>query len=41
MAYYWLTRPSRAVFFISVLLAVFALLARYAHIAIPAVNGHI
>jgi hypothetical protein len=33
MAYYWLTPPSRAVFFISVLLAVLALLVRYAHVA--------
>ena len=37
MAYYWLTPPSRAVFFISVLLAVLALLVRYAHVAIPVV----
>lgn len=29
MAQYWLTPPSRAVFFLSVLLAVLALLARY------------
>jgi hypothetical protein len=35
MAYYWLTPPSRAVFFLSVLLAVLALLVRYAHVAIP------
>jgi hypothetical protein len=32
---YWLTPPSRAVFFISVLLAV-----RYAHVAIPVVSDH-
>jgi hypothetical protein len=30
MAYYWLTPPSRAVF---LLLAVLALLVRYAHVA--------
>jgi hypothetical protein len=40
MAYYWLTPPSRAVFFISVLLAVLALLVRYAHVAIPVVSNH-
>ena len=40
MADYWLTPPSRAVFFISVLLAVLALLVRYAHIAIPVVSNH-
>jgi hypothetical protein len=40
MAYYWLTPPSRAVFFISVLLAVLALLVRYAHVAIPVVSDH-
>jgi hypothetical protein len=40
MAYYWLTPPSRAVFFISVLLAVLALLVRYAHIAIPVVSHY-
>jgi hypothetical protein len=40
MAYYWLTPPSRAVFFISVLLAVLALLVRYAHVAIPVVSSH-
>jgi hypothetical protein len=36
MAYYWLTPPSRAVFFISVLLAVL----RYAHFAIPVVSHY-
>ena len=36
----WLTPPSRAVFFISVLLAVLALLVRYAHVAIPVVSNH-
>ena len=35
MAYYWLTPPSRAVFFISVLLAVLALLVRYARRSYP------
>jgi hypothetical protein len=40
MAYYWLTPPSRAAFFISVLLAVLALLVRYAHIAIPVVSHY-
>ena len=40
MAYYWLTPPSRAVFFISVLLAVLALLVRYAHVAIPVVTNY-
>jgi hypothetical protein len=36
----WLTPPSRAVFFPSVLLAVLALLVRYAHIAIPVVSHY-
>ena len=40
MAYYWLTPPSRAVFFLSVLLAVLALLVRYAHVAIPVVSNY-
>ena len=40
MAYHWLTPPSRAVFFLSVLLAVLALLARYAHLAIFVVSSH-
>ena len=40
MAYYWLTPPSRAVFFISVLLAVLALLVRFAHLAIPVVSHY-
>ena len=40
MAYYWLTPPSRAVFFLSVLLAVLALLVRYAHVTIPWVSSH-
>ena len=40
MAYYWLTPPSRAIFFGSVLLAVLALLVRYAHVAIPVVSHY-
>ena len=40
MAYYWLTPPSRAIFFLSVLLAVLALLVRYAHVAIPVVSHY-
>ena len=40
MAYYWLTPPSRAIFFLSVLLAVLALLVRYAHVAIPIVSHY-
>jgi hypothetical protein len=40
MAYYWLTPPSRAVFFLSVLLAVLALLVRYVHINIPVVSHY-
>jgi len=40
MAYFWLTPPSRAVFLLSVLLAVLALLVRYAHIAIPVVSHY-
>ena len=37
---YWLTPPSRAVFLISVFLALLALLVRYAHIAIPVVSTY-
>jgi len=37
MAYFWLTPPSRAVFIISVFLALLALLVRYANAAIPVV----
>ena len=37
---YWLTPPSRAVFVISVFLALLALLVRYAHVAIPVVSNH-
>jgi hypothetical protein len=40
MAYYWLTPPSRAVFIISVFLAVLALLVRYAHVVIPVVSTY-
>jgi len=40
MAHYWLTPPSRAIFFFSVLLAVLALLVRYAHVAIPVVSHY-
>ena len=35
MAYYSLTPPSRAVFILSVFLALLALLVKYAHVAIP------
>jgi predicted tellurium resistance membrane protein TerC len=40
MAHYWLTPPSRVIFFLSVLLAVLALLVRYAHVAIPIVSHY-
>jgi len=40
MAYYWLTPPSRAVFIISVFLALLALLVKHAHVAIPVVSAH-
>jgi len=40
MAYFWLTPPSRAVFFLSVLLGFLALLVRYARIAIPVVSHY-
>ena len=40
MAYYWLTPPSRAVFLLSVFLALLALLAKYAHVTIPVVSIH-
>jgi hypothetical protein len=40
MAYYWLTPPSRAVFFLAVPLAILALLIRYAHVAIPVVSSY-
>ena len=36
---YWLTPPSRAIFILSVLLAVLALV-HYAHVAIPIVSAH-
>jgi hypothetical protein len=35
-----LTAPSQASFFLSVLLAVFALLVHYAHVNIPLVSGY-
>jgi len=37
---YWLTPPSRAVFVISLFLAILALLVRYADVAIPVVSTH-
>ena len=40
MAYFWLTPPSRAVFIISVFLALLAVLVRYAHVAIPVVSAY-
>jgi hypothetical protein len=40
MAYFWLTPPSRAVFILSVFLALLALLVRYAHVAIPVVSTY-
>lgn len=40
MAYFWLTPPSRAVFVLSVFLALLALLVRYAHVAIPMVSSY-
>jgi hypothetical protein len=40
MAYYRLTPPSRAVFILSVFLALLALLVRYAHVAIPVVSAY-
>jgi hypothetical protein len=35
-----LTPPSKLAFFLSVLLAILALLVRYAHVAIPVVSSH-
>ena len=35
-----LSAPSQAAFFLAVLLAVLALLVRYANVAIPIVHGH-
>jgi hypothetical protein len=35
-----LSPPSQAAFFLSVLLAVLALLVRYAHVGIPLVSGY-
>ena len=40
MAHFWLTPPSRAVFILSVFLALLALLVRYAHVAIPVVSNY-
>ena len=40
MAYYWLTPPSRAVFLISVFLALLTLLVRYAHVTISVVSNY-
>ena len=40
MAYFWLTPSSRAVFILSVFLALLALLVRYAHVAIPVVSSY-
>ena len=40
MSYYWLSPPSRAVFIISVLLAILALLVQYFHAAIPMIASH-
>lgn len=40
MTRYWLTPPTRAVFFLAVLLALLALLVRYAHAAIPVVSTY-
>ena len=40
MAYYWLTPPSRAVFLLSVFLALLTLLVRYAHVTIPVVSNY-
>jgi len=39
-ARYWLTPPSRAIFILSVFLALLALLVRYAHIHIPVVSTY-
>jgi hypothetical protein len=40
MAYFWLTPPSRAIFILSVFLALMALLVRYAHVTIPVVSTY-
>jgi hypothetical protein len=37
---YWLTPPSRAVFVISLFLAILALLVRYADVTIPVVSNY-
>lgn len=36
----WLSPPSRAIFIISIFLAVLALLVRYAHASIPVVSAY-
>ena len=40
MAYFWLTPPSRAIFILSVCLALLALLVRYADVTIPVVSAY-
>ena len=40
MAYFWLTPPSRAIFILSVFLALLALLVRYADVTIPVVSAY-
>ena len=40
MAYFWLTPPSRAVFILSVFLALLALLVKYAGVVIPVVSNY-
>jgi hypothetical protein len=37
---YWLSPPSRPIFFLAVLLAILALLVRYAHASIPIVSTY-
>jgi hypothetical protein len=37
---YWLSPPSRAIFSLSVLLAILALFVRYAHASIPIVSSY-
>ncbi len=38
---YWLTPPTRLTFIVSLVLAILALLVRYAHVAIPIVSAHV
>jgi len=40
MARYWLTPPSRAIFILSVFLALLAILVRYAHVHVPVVSTY-